>query len=140
MEDHTWRRCDCSLPGRGTPAVWSQDARSGPQSARGTPATRPGDLSAGPVQGRSWRDNMRRHGCCTSFPRGHLQLSVTSRCCRCLLIGINLHQLLSRSRCSCCTLPSECARVQTNSFHRTKKKSPAPELACLLVPAQDERA
>ena len=97
MEDHTWRRCDCSLPGRGTPAVWSQDARSGPQSARGTPATRPGDLSAGPVQGRSWRDNMRRHGCCTSFPRGHLQLSVTSRCCRCLLIGINLQSYTSFS-------------------------------------------
>ena len=55
----------------------------------------------------------------------------------------NLHWLLSRNRCK----PVAHFRVnlpvgtgQTNYFHRNRQKLPAPELACLLMPAHDERA
>ena len=81
--------------------------------------------------------------CCTPFiiPRVYLQRIVTSRWCHCLPIGINLHCLLSRSRCKPVALPSlsECARGQANYFRR-RRRNYLREIACLLIPAHYERA
>ena len=57
-------------------------------------------LSYPPARGRRVQVDaaLARSVHCASFiiPSEHLQLVITSRCCCCLPIGINIHQLLSR--------------------------------------------
>jgi hypothetical protein len=68
-----------------------------PQETTGTARTRP------PPCGRSGNDTASEHGAfdaqrAASFiiPHVHVQLVVTSRCCHCLPIRINVHHLPSR--------------------------------------------